>query len=264
MGKRRLPVGPTIIAAYRDFGRLLSATPGLMLSEFVIMLASAVGADLVPERLWERELAGELLGLAQNAIEAFLLTPIVIAIHRFVILDKITRAYTLPIGEGVFGAFFGWLFAVKILIGLPFAALGLVEALKWPPQAIIAAFAVVLVAAFTLALRLTILFPALAVGAPGANASRALADSKGHVLRIFAVLFLALLPWFAAGSLGGILLGRGATITGSPLAMLFLLMGGVLETIKLALGAEVASYVFMALADQVKRAAAPRADSRIA
>lgn len=254
MRQRRLPVGPTIVAAYRDLGRLLSAMPGLMLCALVIMLASAAGADLVPGRLWDLQLAGEVLGLVQNAAQAFLLTPVVMAIHRFVILDKITRTYTLPIGDGVFGVFFGWLFGLKVLIGLPFGALGLLEALNWPPGAIIAAFAVVLVAAFTLALRLTILLPALAVGAPCANAARALADSKGHVLRIFAVLFLALLPWFAAGSLGGMVLGRAATITDSPLALLFLAMSGVVETFKLALAAVIASYAFMALAEQVRGA----------
>jgi hypothetical protein len=46
-------------------------------------------------------------------------------------------------------------------------------------------------------------------------------------------------------------------ITGSPLAILSLLMGGVVQTITLALTAVIASYVFMALAAQVKRAAQP-------
>jgi hypothetical protein len=55
MAKRRLPVGRTIIAAYRDLGRLLSAMPALMLSAFVIILAIAAGAELVPQRLWDQE-----------------------------------------------------------------------------------------------------------------------------------------------------------------------------------------------------------------
>ena len=255
MTKRRLPVGPTIIAAYRDLGRLLSAMPALMLCAFVIILASAAVAELVPQQLWDQGLIGEALGLAQNALEALLLTPVVMAIHRFVILNKITRSYTVPIGEGVFGVFFGWLFALKVLIGLPFGALSLLEALHWPLQATLLGFAVALIAAVAVALRLTILLPALAVAAPGATASQALADSKGHVLRVLAVLFLALAPWFAVGIGGAMVLGRGAMIAGSPLAMLFLLTSGVLETIKLALTAVIASYAFMALAEQVKRAA---------
>jgi len=254
MRKRRLPVGPTFIAAYRDLARLLSAMPALMGSAFVIILASSAGAELVPQRLWDQQLTGEALGLAQNAVEALLLTPVVIAIHRFVILDKITRNYTLPIGEGVFGVFFGWLFALKVLIGLPMDILGLLETLSRSIWTIILGFAVATIAAGSLVLRLLILLPALAVGAPGAVASRAWADSKGHVLRILAVIFVALLPWFAVGIGGAMVLVRSAMITGTALSILSLAMSGVVESIKLVLAAVIASYAFMALAEQVKRA----------
>jgi len=254
MRKRRLPVVPTIIAAYRDLARLLTAMPALMGSAFLIIVASSAGAELVPQRLWDQQLSGEALGLAQNAVEALLLTPVIIAIHRFVILDKITRSYTLPIGEGVFGVFFGWLLALKVLIGLPMDILGLLETLSRSIWTIAFAFAVATIAAATAVLRLLILLPALAVGAAGATVSRAWADSKGYVLRILAVLVLALLPWFAVGIGGAMLLGRGAMVAGSPLAMLFLVMSGVVETIKLALAAVIASYAFMALAEEVKRA----------
>src|SRR5580692_8812053 len=105
MRQRRLPILPTLVAAYRDLGRLLTAMRAVMLSAFFIMLATSVAAEFVPQRLWDQVLAGEALDLAQNAVEAFLLTPIVIAIHRFVILDKITPNYTVQIGEPVFGIF---------------------------------------------------------------------------------------------------------------------------------------------------------------
>jgi len=116
-----------------------------------------------------------------------------------------------------------------------------------------------LIAAVGVSLRLTILLPALAVEAPGATPWYALADTKGHALRVLALFFLALAPWLAATIGGVLLLGRGATITGSPLAMLSLVMGGVLQTIMLALTAVIASHAFMALAAQVKRPAQPHA-----
>jgi hypothetical protein len=257
MGQRRLPILPTLVAAYRDLGRLLTAMRALMLSAFFIMLATSVAAELVSQRLWDQELAGEALGFAQNAIEAFLLTPVVIAIHRFVILDKITSKYTVPIGEPVFGIFFGWLLSLKVLIGLPFDLLGVLQTLNWSLPASTLAFALALIAAVGVLLRLTILLPALAVEAPGATLSHALADTKGHVLRVLALFFLALAPWLGAAIGGVLLLGRGATITGSPLAMLSLVMGGVLQTITLSLTAVIASHAFMALAAQVKRAAQP-------
>jgi hypothetical protein len=120
------------------------------------------------------------------------------------------------------------------------------------------AFAVAMIAALTAVLRLTILLPALAVGAAGATPSHALADTKGHVLRILALFFLALAPWVLVIFGSVILLGRGATVTGSPLAMLSLVMGGVVQTIMLALTAVIASYIFMTLAQQLKRAARPQ------
>ena len=259
MRQRRLPILPTLVAAYRDLGRLLTAMRAVMLSAFFIVLATSVAAELVPQRLWDQELAGEALGFAQNVVEAFLLTPIVIAIHRFVILDKITPNYTVPIGEPVFGIFFGWLLALKVLVGLPFDLLGLMQTLDWSLPASVLALVLALIAAVGVSLRLTILLPALAVEAPGATPSHALADTKGHALRVLALIFLALAPWLAATIGGVLLLGRGATITGSPLAMLSLVMGGVLQTIMLALTAVIASHAFMALAAQVKRAAQPHA-----
>jgi hypothetical protein len=255
MRQRRLPIMPTVVAAYRDFGRLLTAMRALMLSAFLIMLATSVAGDLVPQRLWDQQLTGEALGLAQNAIEAFLLTPIVIAIHRFVILGKITPNYTVPVGEPVFGIFFGWLLALKILVGLPIDLLGVLQTLNWSLPASTLAFALALIAALGVALRLTILLPALAVEAPGATLAHALADTKGHALRILALFSVAEVPWLAVTIGGVLLLGRGATIAGSPLAILSLLMGGVVQTLALALTAVIASYAFMALAVQVKHAA---------
>lgn len=54
---------------------------------------------------------------------------------------------------------------------------------------------------------------------------------------------------------GAILLGRGAMAAGSSLGTLFLVRSGVLQTITLSLRAVIASYAFMALAEQVKRTA---------
>ena len=148
-------------------------------------------------------MAGEALGLAWNAAEAFPLTPIVIAIHRFVILDRITRNYTVPIGEPAFAVFFGWLLALKILIGLPFDLLGALQTLDWPVRASTLVFALALIAAVGMSLRLTILLPALAVEAPGASPWHALADTKGNTLRILGLFLLGLLPWLAASFAGG-------------------------------------------------------------
>jgi len=108
-------------------------------------------------------------------------------------------------------------------------------------------------------LRLTILLPALAVEAPGATPSHALVDTKGHALRILSLFLLALLPWVAVDIGSVLLLGPSAQITGTPLAMIFLVMGGVLQMIMLSITAVITSYAFMSLAAQVRRAAEPQA-----
>jgi hypothetical protein len=250
---------PTLVAAYRDWGRLLSAMRAIILSASLIVLAISVAGELVPQRLWEQQLSGELLGLVQNAVWALLLTPVVIAIHRFVILGEITPAYSLHVGEPGLRIFFAWLFGLKVFVGLPFDLLGALQTLDWSPRASALAFAVALISAVAVALRLTILLPALAVEAPGATPSHALADTQGQALRILSLFLLALLPWVAVDIGSVLLLGPSAQITGTLLAMIFLVMAGLLQTIVLSIAAVISSHAFMSLAAQLKRAAGPQA-----
>jgi hypothetical protein len=254
MRPRRLPVIPTLVAAYRDWGGMLISMRAIILSAILIITAISVGEELVPRNLWEPQLSGEALGLVRDAIWALLLAPVVLALHRFVILGEITPVYTLPVGEPAFRIFFGWLFALKVFIGLPFDLLGALQALNWSLWASTLAFAVALVAVILVSLRLSVLLPALAVEAPGATPSRALADTNGEALRILALFLLALLPWLAADIGGVFLLGPSAQVTGTPLAMIFLVMAGVLQTITLSLTTVIASHAFMALAAQANRA----------
>ncbi len=251
---RHLPIWRTLAAAYRDLGRLMTVARSMMFSAFLILLAISAVAEFVPKRLWDQEFSGAALGLLQNAIEALLLAPIFIAIHRFIIRDEVTYAYTLPAGDRAFWIFAGWLFALKVFLGLPIDLLGVLQLMNASLVASSLAFIVALLAAIAVALRLTILLPALAVGAPGATLMHAWADSKGEVLRLLVLFILALVPWLAVSMAGVYVLGRGVMIVGSPRMMLALLLGGVLQTILLSLTAVIASYAFMALAARVKRA----------
>lgn len=249
-----LPVMHTLTAAYRDWRRALLVLRMLVVSAFLILAGLSAVGEFVPQSLWGQNFTGHALDLADDAIWALLLTPVVIAIHRFVIQDVVTPGYTLPLGDPVYQRFFLWLFALKVLSGLPFDLLGAMQALEWPLWASTLGLVVALVAAIGLSLRLMILLPALAVQAPGATASHALADSQGQTLRLFAIFFLALIPWVAV-SLGGILLlGRRVGVTGSPQMMIGLVMGALLQTIELTLSAVIASHAFRSLAAAVNRA----------
>src|SRR5258706_7686756 len=93
MRPRRLPVIPTLVAAYRDWGGMLISMRAIILSAILIITAISVGEELVPRKLWEQQLSGEALGIVKDAIWAFLLAPVVLALHRFVILGEITPVY---------------------------------------------------------------------------------------------------------------------------------------------------------------------------
>src|SRR5712671_1853941 len=73
MRPRRLPVIPTLVAAYRDWGGMLISMRAMILSAILIITAISVGEELVPRKLWEQQLSGEALGLVKDAIWAFLL-----------------------------------------------------------------------------------------------------------------------------------------------------------------------------------------------
>jgi hypothetical protein len=254
--QHRLPVTPTLAAVYREWWRVLAALRPILLNACLILIAISAAENFVPMRLWNQTVPGEMMTLIREAIQALLLAPILVAIHRFVILNEVIRTYTFPVGQPAFRVFFTWLFALNVLAGLPFDLLGLMQMLDLSLSVSTFGFVVALVAAAAVLLRLTILLPAIAVEAPGARLSRALADTRGQGLRIFAIFSLALLPWLAV-DLGGVLLvGSGADVVGSGPAMIGLVMGGVLQTIALSLMAVGASLVFVALAEQVQRAPA--------
>lgn len=161
MAASRLPIVSTAASAFRDWRRLLSALRGLMFSAFLVLLVISAATEFIPNRIWQQELFGDALTLMQNAAEALLLAPLIIAIHRFVILGEVTRSYLLDLGDPTFRLFVGWLFALKVVGGLPFTLLGALQALGWQPLATVLPFAVALILALIISIRFTILFPAL-------------------------------------------------------------------------------------------------------
>jgi len=249
-----LPVVATVAAAYREWWRVCSALRTLFFSAFVILLAVAAVSDFIPQRFWDQGLLGEVLSLAQQAIRSVLLAPILIGIHRFVILDETAKGYAFPAGEPIFWTFVAWLFVLEVLTGLPLDLLGLMQALNVPVWTSTFIFVVLLAVAVILALRLSILLPAIAVDAPGIKPAQALADTRGYALRILAITVLAAIPWLAVSAIGTWLIGRRIDVVGSLPAMVGLLMGGALQTISLSLMTVIVSLVFVALGAKTKRA----------
>jgi hypothetical protein len=250
----RLPILALVTRAYGDVWRVLRTMRMLVSSVLLIILAINVAEDLVPVRVWGGPVLGGLLGLVVDAVRSFCLTPFMIAIHRFILRGEVTRGYAPDPGQPGFMAFFGWLVALSDVGTLALLLQETLTAISLSPVAGLVVALLIIAAVAILTLRLSILFPAIAIEARGAIAANALADTKGHAFRIFMIFLLALLPVMVA-TIGVILmLGRGVTVPGTPAAVINLVMGAAIQTVALALCVAIASRVFEALADRVLRA----------
>jgi hypothetical protein len=250
----RLPIFPAVAMAYRDVWRAFLKMRMLVVCVLFIILAINVVEDLVPMRVWAGPLLGGLLAFAVDVVRSFCLTPFMIALHRFILRGEVTRGYAPDPGRPGFMAFFGWLVALSAIGALALLLQEELTAISLSPMAGLVAAVVLIAAMAILTLRLSILFPAIAIETRGATAANALADTKGHALRIFLIFLLTLLPVMVAAIAVTLMLGRGVSVPGSPAAVINLAVGAVTHTVTLSLGVAIVSRVFEVLADRVLRA----------
>jgi hypothetical protein len=247
------PERPSIFTAaatgYRDAGRALRAMPFLTLTLFGIFLALAL-LDLLAERLIPAE---SLFGRdIMSIIGNFLLTPFYIAVHRYVILGEITTRYRLDPLSVRFQLFFGWVVVVVVLSRVSNAL-----AHAPLPQHVLAYVAVFVlsVAVAVLATRMIILFPAIAVAAPGATWHNAVRDTKGHFWYITFLILAAILPGLI---LAAAIAVSGSLLLGSRLGRLFVVLvafvaGAVIVPVLVA----VASRLYQLLGNRVNQPPPP-------
>lgn len=187
----KLPVWRPATTGYRDAWSAIRAMPMLALYTLLITFAVGLADYVVPVRAVESVVVSIVLGFAVSAAQNFFLTPIMIAVHRYIILDEAAPRYVLEPGRRTFRVFFGWLMALSTL--------GLLANLLFAPNDLPTMFSAVvvlvsMVLTIVVTIRLSILFPAIAVDAPGATATNAWADSGGHTFAIFLIFLLACLP----------------------------------------------------------------------
>jgi hypothetical protein len=251
VASKKLPVLSHFVLAYSDVARALRAMPLLFGCGILIVLAVRIGEDFFWFRGMRGPLDGNLLGLAVSAVRGFCLTPIMIAIHRFIIRDQVTRGYDIDLSRN-FLRFFGWAFLLSVLFTFAFVTWELLNASGASTMTALVIFFVLLIALAILFLRLAILFPALAVDAAGATAANALAGSKGYGLRIFAIFLLVLLPMAVLPFLVTIALGRGVLVQGSALAITSDVFGAVIQIAITALSVAAASRIYQAIGAKVR------------
>ena len=256
MQARNLPVWRLVALSYSDVERALRAMPLLFGCAILIFLAGRVAEAVLPARLWSGPVFGTLATVLENAVQYFCITPVMIAIHRFIVRGDVTRSYIVDLTDRTFLLFFAWTMAISVLFALVFAfAEALVTYLRMgavSPFAALISFLITLLVAFWLALRVIVLFPAIAVGAPGAKPGNAFADTKGYDLRLVAIFLLAFIPLIAVAILTTIALGRGVMVRGSALSVVYGVFSAVLGTIVEALGVVIASHIYLAIGRKVR------------
>jgi hypothetical protein len=186
----RLPIMRGVVLAYRDIGRVARDMTRLVAMVLVILVTFNLLEIFIPPSVFELPLAEFVFGAAR----VFLLTPFLIAVHRYILLDEITPHYHLAPLAPRFLRYFGWILVLMLVLLARNLMQNLLSAAELPARAVSLGGGVALIVGVFVILRLFILFPAIAVDAPGASARNALADSKGFFWDMFFIGLLAMLP----------------------------------------------------------------------
>ncbi len=101
--------------AWRDVRRAFVAMPALAGMTLAIVTSLGLVEILAPHPGKDSQGLSLLLGLAQ----AFVQTPYLIAVHRFIILGEVTRRYALAPAELRFQRFFGWSVVLLLITSVP-------------------------------------------------------------------------------------------------------------------------------------------------
>lgn len=239
-------VGKAAARAWRDLLAVFEKLPRLALIAFVIVVAVALG-----EAFWRA--TPTLVSILAQLVQAFLVTPYLIAVHRLIILGEVAPDYASGFRAPRFQRFFAW---SVVFSAMWWAALSLASLPSGLPG--VAVLVAVAFVALVVSLRMIVLFPAVAVDAPGARWQNAFADTKGHVWRIFLIFVVAGLPIFLADivvlstalSIGVLtsepLLPEWSTVGG--------LLGGVAQFVYFTLAVVIASRLYESIGQRLKGA----------
>ena len=211
-----------------DAFRAVVAMPWVTGIALGLLIALGFVSDVVPPLL---RTGNETLGqsvmwsAAAGLMESFLLAPLLIAVHRHVLLGEVTHRYAFDLSDQRFLLFFYFSFALSLLQALLFfAAVQLFpDAFGGPASGVdkngggVAIVAAIMVGVLVVAARVVLVFPAAAIDAPGATWSNALKASGGHFWLIASIFILIGMPplilWLFAGSILDIGQGNGLAQT---------------------------------------------------
>ena len=259
-----LPVISTATAGWRDAFSALSAMPATGGITFVILLVLGMLSILFmpsPVAADQRGAALQLVSIVSGIVQSFLAAPLAIAVHRYVLLGEVATGYALDFSSPRYLRFVCFAVLVNVMLMAPnliFTALPsdkenvAISALG----AIVAC--VLLVVLIIVALRRAILFPAVAVDAPGASWSNARSDTKGHSWAVLFIFICTMIPVIVISlPLYWLLMKPLGTTTSGQIV--FAVISTVIQVPTVCAFAAVASHIFRALADDLARPLGTRA-----
>jgi hypothetical protein len=250
------PIFQAVAQAYRDLSHCLSELRPLVVIVLLITLAFQTAETLLLPPTAGETSRTILLRFLSSLAQGFLTVPYYIAVHRLVILGERTSSYVLAPSNLRFQQFFWWWAALSVVTYLPIAfieMLGPTRALTPLNLIVLVAMPVILIAIIIVTLRLTIIFPAVAVDAPGATWENVMADTKGHVWRIFLFGLVATLPLILPALLLGALGGLGSPSRSWIVSGFFLIFSSVLSVVGLTLFIIVASLLYLWIGNRTKQ-----------
>jgi hypothetical protein len=198
----RLPrIGEAAKAAWIDLYRVVRNLPRVWSVALAINIGLSVAALALGGNARD-SIGGWVVSLLITVANSFLLTPYIIAVHRLIVLDEVAPSYVLRPSEPRFQKFFGWslvLWACRLGLVAVFAVLSAFLLPILAPKGGYVPALMILTTAFVFLfcwamVRLSILFPAIAVDAAGANWRNVIADTRGYAWRIFLIGLVASLP----------------------------------------------------------------------
>jgi hypothetical protein len=241
MDRPRPSVITALFWAYWDLCHVLQKAWRPALFAFLVLSIGSLVA-LAGPRLLTHDPAGQaVMRLIVMVGLCFLLTPFFLAVHRLLLLGEETTRYEFKPSSPRFQLFFGWLAVGVVLMSFPSTLAAFAEAKgpvyyfgRPPPDLDLKIVTVAHIVVLAIVTQLLVLFPAVAVDAPGAGWQNAFSDSRNHIWFVLAVTILPFIPIrllgaaviplfrFAPGSLTGMVasvLLLGATLlVGSTLA----------------------------------------------
>jgi hypothetical protein len=256
MDRPRPSVMTALFWAYWDLCHVLQKAWRPALFAFLALSFGSFAAVVGP-RLLTYDPAGQaVMRLAILIGLCFLLTPFFLAVHRFLLLGEAATRYDFKPSSPRFQLFFGCLAVGIVLVSIPSTLAAFAEAKgpvyyfgRPPPDVDSTIVTVARMVMWVIVTQFLVLFPAVAVDAPGAGWQNAFNDSCNHIWFVLAVTILPFIPIrLLAVAVTPLLRFSPGSLTGLVAGMLWV---GATLLIALTLGAVIASRLYQVVADRL-------------